>query len=74
MKKGQVAILGFGVTLVGVAGALGIYLPRYSTMAQKSRERTSRRRKAVEKGETEPTPEKPSSSMWKNIDKNRRGD
>ncbi|ETN05316.1 hypothetical protein PPTG_23496 [Phytophthora nicotianae INRA-310] len=51
MKKGQAVILGFGATLVGVAGALGIYLPRYSTMAQKGRE------------------QKPSSSMWKNIEK-----
>ncbi|KAL3672672.1 hypothetical protein V7S43_001966 [Phytophthora oleae] len=74
MKKGQVVILGFGATLVGVAGALGIYLPRYSTMAQKGRERTSRYREAVEKGEAEPAADKPSSSMWKNMEKKRRGD
>lgn len=67
MKKGQAVILGFGATLVGVAGALGIYLPRFSTMAQKGRERTSRH-------EAEPAQEKSSSSMWKNIDKTRRGE
>ncbi|OWZ17224.1 hypothetical protein PHMEG_0008865 [Phytophthora megakarya] len=74
MKKGQVVILGFGVTLVGVAGALGIYLPRYSTMAQQGRERTSRHRRAVETGDAEPTAEKPSSSMWQNMDRKRRGE
>ncbi|EGZ09627.1 hypothetical protein PHYSODRAFT_355806 [Phytophthora sojae] len=74
MNKGKAVILGFGVTLVGVAGALGIYLPRYSSMAQQGRERTSRRREAVEKGEADPEPEKPSSSMWKNMDKKRRGE
>ncbi|KAH7467303.1 hypothetical protein PRIC1_011353 [Phytophthora ramorum] len=74
MRKEQRVILGFGATLVGVAGTLGIYLPRYSTMAQQGRERTSRRREAVEKGEEAPTPEKPSSSMWKNVDKARRGE
>ncbi|POM63683.1 Hypothetical protein PHPALM_20884 [Phytophthora palmivora] len=74
MKKGQVVILGFGVTLMGVAGALGVYLPRYSTMAQQGRERTSRYRGGVEKGEEEDALEKPSSSMWKNMDKKRRGE
>lgn len=43
-------------------------------MAQQGRERTSRRREAVEKGEADPEPEKPSSSMWKNMDKKRRGE
>ncbi|KAE8913234.1 hypothetical protein PF005_g19376 [Phytophthora fragariae] len=74
MNKGKMVILGFGVTLVGVAGALGIYLPRYSSMAQQGRERTSRRREAVEKGEEESAPEKAPSSMWKNMDKKRRGE
>jgi hypothetical protein len=57
-----------------LAGTLGIYLPRYSTMAQKGRERTSRYREAVEKGEAAPLPEKAPSSMWKNMDKKRRED
>ncbi|ETI40863.1 hypothetical protein F442_13706 [Phytophthora nicotianae P10297] len=35
----------------------------------KGRERTSQYREAVEKGDAEPAPEKPSSSMWKNIEK-----
>ncbi|RMX67358.1 hypothetical protein KXD40_004881 [Peronospora effusa] len=52
MKKSQGIIVGFGVTLIGVAGALGIYLPRYSTMAQKGRERTTRYRETGHKEET----------------------
>jgi hypothetical protein len=43
-------------------------------MAQKGRERTSRYREAVEKGEAAPLPEKAPSSMWKNMDKKRRED
>ncbi|TDH72048.1 hypothetical protein CCR75_004883 [Bremia lactucae] len=75
MKKEQVVIVGFGVTLVGVAGALGIYLPRHSSMAQKGRERTSRAREAMEKDDVAFDSEKKSSSpMWKNVDKKHRGE
>uniref|UniRef100_A0AAV1UUN5 Uncharacterized protein n=1 Tax=Peronospora matthiolae TaxID=2874970 RepID=A0AAV1UUN5_9STRA len=48
MQQARKVILGFGLTLIGVAGALGIYLPRYSTMAQMGRDRTSRSRAPVE--------------------------
>ncbi|KAF4323194.1 hypothetical protein BBO99_00002773 [Phytophthora kernoviae] len=72
MRKEQVVILGFGVTLVGVAGVMGIYLPQYSTMAQRGRERTARYNGREEK-EEEAT-EKTASSMWKNMDKKKRGE
>ncbi|KAG7393321.1 hypothetical protein PHYBOEH_006130 [Phytophthora boehmeriae] len=72
MRKEQVVILGFGATLVGVAGMMGIYLPQYSTMAQRGRERTARH-KSGENSEQE-TADKPASSMWKNMDKKKRGE
>ncbi|CAI5715766.1 unnamed protein product [Hyaloperonospora brassicae] len=49
MQKERKVLLGFGLTLIGVTGALGIYLPRYSTMAQVGRDRTSRSRGPAEK-------------------------
>ncbi|KAL7993349.1 hypothetical protein Plhal703r1_c71g0171301 [Plasmopara halstedii] len=69
MKKDKAVIVGFGISLVGIASVLGIYLPRYSTMARQGRERTLRNRGLAENSATERMVEKPSSSMF---DKRRR--
>ncbi|GAB9464723.1 hypothetical protein Gpo141_00002149 [Globisporangium polare] len=69
MRKEQKLVIGFVATLAGVAGALHVYLPFYSTLGMQAQERAGR---LAQSGENEKA--KRSASMWKNMDKKVKAD